>query len=1003
MCGSTFGHEKVFLLLLLSVTDGSLVQIIGFLHRDVLLPCNVVYNDIFTYKDLVVNWQTENDDVVHSYHYEADQHQYQAKEFNGRTQLFPEEFPKGNLSLLLKDLQKSDAGIYVCHVFLNDMKGFTTKTMELKVQGINGFTGEQGNSLFPGYADQTTIQALNTINTGETSIKTKRVHSAIIICSLSLLTSCIVLIVYKRLKMKRTKQYKDTERELLLGNDALKGYVRKYKDSVNKTFEPCCQSLSSESGQDGCLERTLSIFQKTTQQQKSEITKDMFKSNDKDSISSEELFTGNKKNPSPRRMLIVGEAGIGKSCLSKGLQSHWAMTDKDLFYECVIYLTFTELNLIKEQVSVKELLGNKCKELEPALPQLLQSDKLLIIFDGFDEFRFDVSEKLPLGLLNCDTPLRINILMSCILSRKLLQETDVLVTTRPNCLIKIHKYFDQTFVIQGFTDDQIKQYYEKLCSSKEVSTCLTDLVKESQMSSLVSIPLLSSALCAISEKHCFPICKGRLNTSSQIMVFLLKCCLKEAVSPTDATGCSQDLESGQKIEDIKIMICKIAKLSFENLVNGVEEIDVRDLGGSFESMTQLLKGFSNFFFNIKKIKNTEILEYHHANIRDMFAALHCVWEIQDVEDLKECLDFWTWGKIPERPRNISLLQNITLPDPIVFQNFLRFFMGLSNYKDVDSLLSDCPTRSENIISALHQWIENEIRTSSESNKLNIFHCILELQDTSLSEKLSNCFKSINFFNTPLTTLDIQALRFSLEKSSLDKADLTLCALSDENLEQLQNVVKRCKEVMLSSNKLTVTGARHLRTILETPDCAITQLRLGTNKLGSRGAIEIWKALEKNSSLHILSLKDNQISDEGTDDMVRSLKKNKSLKELYLCMNNFTKHGLSNIAELKRHCRDMKVVVKICEDEELLSYVEEQVQGLTGDGWKRYDKEWLLRILLNVQEDLNDDEALNPTSNKRVKMLREAIAERLKIIRENKRNINEKRASKKIHTGVRAGP
>lgn len=81
-----------------------------------------------------MNWQTENEAVVHSFHYEKDQPKYQATEFEERTQMFPEEFYKGNLSLLLKRLHKSDAGKYVCYVDLNNIQ---TTWVELIIQGTS--------------------------------------------------------------------------------------------------------------------------------------------------------------------------------------------------------------------------------------------------------------------------------------------------------------------------------------------------------------------------------------------------------------------------------------------------------------------------------------------------------------------------------------------------------------------------------------------------------------------------------------------------------------------------------------------------------------------------------------------------------------------------------------------------------------------------------------------------------------------------------------------------
>lgn len=56
----------------------------------------------------------------------------QDPEYNGRTETFPAEYPKGNFTLKLKNLQKSDEGPYCC--FITEI-GFE-KCMNLLIQGV---------------------------------------------------------------------------------------------------------------------------------------------------------------------------------------------------------------------------------------------------------------------------------------------------------------------------------------------------------------------------------------------------------------------------------------------------------------------------------------------------------------------------------------------------------------------------------------------------------------------------------------------------------------------------------------------------------------------------------------------------------------------------------------------------------------------------------------------------------------------------------------------------
>ncbi|MEE6511059.1 hypothetical protein FKM82_017255 [Ascaphus truei] len=847
---------QVLLLAYILVSGARSTEITGFMAENVLLPCVVTHDDEFMLQNLVVNWQRENREVVHSFFYGKDHPDYQEKGFHGRTQLFPQEFPRGNLSLVLKRVRPSDAGKYVCFVYLNDAKGYKTIWTELVIQEKE--------------TEQTGRRSQDVFLAGLTSV---------------LAVALPVVLAVALLLYKKKKYRKNTSEELapLLGCDPLHENIEYYRESIHKTAKPCCKSGSSGGeGSDDCIPRTLQIPEWRKQCTEADNTNDSVTLKDKrDSISSEELFTKNTMTLTSRRMLIAGEAGIGKSCFSKGLQKRWAFGGKDLFYECVIYFTFTELKSIKEPVSVTELLGNKCKELVPVLSELLHSDKLLIIFDGLDEFKLNLKAKQTDSSISNDTPLPIDTLILNILSKDLLTNTDILVTSRLNSLTKIRKYFKRTFIMQEFTDDQIKQYCKRFCSDDEISQSIYPFIEEHNLSSLVSIPLLSSALCELYNNQGFPSYKERLTTRSEMMVSLLKCCMKNILSSiegTDKPCCAIALSGSQLPENIKIMIHQVAKLSYENLIAGVEEIKVQDLGEGCVHTQRLLKDLSEFFF--KESSNAEVFEYRHASIRDMFAALHCVWEIHQSGGIEECLDAWVCGQILPQHYETSLLQNISPEHSVMSDHFIQFFMGLVIYTDIDSLYMSGKELNNDIMITLKQWFHRWIaKKCYGAEMLNLFHCIHEIHDARLTEFLSSKFKTVTLFNTPLNASDIRALLYCLENSRLDTLDLALCDLGDANLQQLQSLIRNSTGVDFSSNMLTANSGKILRTILEHPDCSTKKLFLEINKLGSAGVQELWEALELNNSVEMLTLCDNQIQDEGIERMAHSLSMNRTLKTL----------------------------------------------------------------------------------------------------------------------------
>ncbi|XP_075455459.1 CD276 antigen homolog isoform X2 [Ascaphus truei] len=124
---------RIYTLTWILISGACSSEITGFLGEDVLLPCVVTYEDEFILQGFVIHWQRENYTEVHSFYYGKDHPEYQEEGFHGRTQLFPQEFPRGNLSLLLKRVRPSDAGKYKCYVFLNDAYEHKTIWTELVV------------------------------------------------------------------------------------------------------------------------------------------------------------------------------------------------------------------------------------------------------------------------------------------------------------------------------------------------------------------------------------------------------------------------------------------------------------------------------------------------------------------------------------------------------------------------------------------------------------------------------------------------------------------------------------------------------------------------------------------------------------------------------------------------------------------------------------------------------------------------------------------------------
>ncbi|KAM5172000.1 myelin-oligodendrocyte glycoprotein-like [Mantella aurantiaca] len=117
----------------------------GLVGENVILPCFFPSNEKFYHLPINIFWRFKSENIrVHYFFGGTFQRKLQDEKFSERTMLFYEEFPKGNMSLLLKNVQVSDAGIYECSILVDK---YEYKYVELNViEKTYGYTNKSSIS-----------------------------------------------------------------------------------------------------------------------------------------------------------------------------------------------------------------------------------------------------------------------------------------------------------------------------------------------------------------------------------------------------------------------------------------------------------------------------------------------------------------------------------------------------------------------------------------------------------------------------------------------------------------------------------------------------------------------------------------------------------------------------------------------------------------------------------------------------------------------------------------
>ncbi|KAI0406345.1 armadillo-type protein [Xylaria palmicola] len=201
--------------------------------------------------------------------------------------------------------------------------------------------------------------------------------------------------------------------------------------------------------------------------------------------------TKNGNTIKPRRILIRGQAGVGKTTLCKKIVHDFIQgTWKDLF-DRILWIPLRRLKTWKPQgYNLKELFSHEyfsqcgegelfAKELADVV-QKRNGEKTLFVLDGLDEVISGLSTDGNLPQL-LDT---------------LLNQPNVIITSRP------HAYLPASVVTPeleletiGFYPDQIQEYTTKTCESQKSTEIQMYIHEHPLIEDLVRIPIQLDALC----------------------------------------------------------------------------------------------------------------------------------------------------------------------------------------------------------------------------------------------------------------------------------------------------------------------------------------------------------------------------------------------------------------------------------------------------------------------------------------------------------------------------
>ncbi|CAI5677825.1 unnamed protein product [Oreochromis niloticus] len=597
-------------------------------------------------------------------------------------------------------------------------------------------------------------------------------------------------------------------------------------------------------------------------------------------IRCQDIFKAFPDQQRPIRVVLTnGVAGVGKTFSVQKFTLDWAEGLENQHVSVVVLLSFRELNLIRdEQYSLLELLHVFHPTLQKVTAEKLAVSQLLFIFDGLDESRFSLDFTNRKLLSDVTQKSSVSQLLTNLIQGNLLPSALVWITSRPAAANQIPPTcVDRLTEARGFTDSQKEEYFRRRFSDEELSSRIISHMKTSRsLHIMCSIPVFCWITATVLEHMLTTEQRGELpKTLTDMYSHFL---LVQAKRKKNKYHEGHETSPQELTEADREVLLKLGRLAFEHLEKGNIMFYQEDLEQCGLDVTEasVYSGVCTEIFKREcVIFQKPVYCFVHLSIQEFLAAVYMFHCLNNRKT--EVMSFS--AELQRNPSRVKLVM------------FVRFLHGLcleSNQRLLGGLLGQTEISAETIQRVINNLKEMNSDKISPDRSINIFHCLMEMNNLSLFQEIQEFLKSENR-SEELSEIHCSALAFMLQMSEevLDELDLHKYNTSNRGRRRLISAVRNCRKARLAECGLSETHCEAVASALKSNLSHLTELDMSNNDLQDLAGKLLCAGLASpNCRLETLSLSGCLITEEGCTSLASALSSNPShLRELDLSYNH----------------------------------------------------------------------------------------------------------------------